>query len=561
MSKKANKIKKVFSQKTAKNKALNNLGIATVDLHTHTIRSFDGKLSVAQLLQHALDNNVKTLAITDHNNLEGVKKALNFIKADKEKYKDLNFITGVEISCLDTDLNAKFHMTVYDFDVNNEELNKKLQAIRKCERQHYYHLFTKLSKNFDINFTPYEIIKSFANNNQVGLNEIAKMAVLHIDEKGNPAPYAKSPQDFIRSIKSAIALSKQFENKQNDLMVEISKYDFKDIGKTPYPSLDEILPIIKAAGGIPVLAHPENITFRHISGDKKEVSEKEGEKIIAQFAQKTASYGIDAGMEVFFPSHKKSQYYLNLAKKHNLLISGGSDFHGSHKNYYHRIGTVSNEYYLKQLPIIDYLSNRRVKANTFEPKLASECIATIPDRVKNLYGQKNQLIASNNKLKQAQKIKEVLKIFKENPYPSYKLDERFLHIKKRNRIIELAKNIKDFINQDRILLNKCEKNRQICLDQINLLQGNYKCFTNFVKQYNCAKIDFEKTDSLENKEAFSKQINNNFKTFNKQYELAIKRRRKMYKNFNIDIKKTLNKVEKKQYAYVDIEKTLAFDKQ
>jgi predicted metal-dependent phosphoesterase TrpH len=74
----------------------------------------------------------------------------------------------------------------------------------------------------------------------------------------------------------------------------------------------EAIKLIKDAGGIPVLAHPYTIK----------------DDLIFKFID----FGL-MGLEAYYPGHSQSMinFYKNLAGEHNLLVTGGSDFHGDAK--------------------------------------------------------------------------------------------------------------------------------------------------------------------------------------------------------------------------------------
>jgi len=86
-----------------------------------------------------------------------------------------------------------------------------------------------------------------------------------------------------------------------------------------YP--EKIISVIHAAGGLAFLAHPKQLGIKN---------KGELEKLIAELIQ----YGLD-GIEVYSSCHsaKESQKYLDIAKKYDLLVSGGSDFHGLLKEH------------------------------------------------------------------------------------------------------------------------------------------------------------------------------------------------------------------------------------
>ena len=101
-------------------------------------------------------------------------------------------------------------------------------------------------------------------------------------------------------------------------------------GKSAYvprylPEVDEVIDVIHAAGGKAVLAHPKLI------GD---------DDLVAELCKK-----VD-GLEVYYPFHKPSevQHYFFLAKEYNLLVTGGSDFHGTSSRFVKELGefTVSD---------------------------------------------------------------------------------------------------------------------------------------------------------------------------------------------------------------------------
>ena len=67
-----------------------------VDLHTHTYIS-DGTLSPEQLVQAALDLKIHTLALTDHDTMDGLSRAQTYAQ-DYAQDQDIQIISGVEIS-------------------------------------------------------------------------------------------------------------------------------------------------------------------------------------------------------------------------------------------------------------------------------------------------------------------------------------------------------------------------------------------------------------------------------------------------------------------------------
>ncbi len=96
---------------------------------------------------------------------------------------------------------------------------------------------------------------------------------------------------------------------------------------------DKAIELIINAGGIPVIAHPYQTNLENNQ--------------LEQLIKKLIDYGLK-GIEVFYSLHSKSQIeqYLNYARKYNLLITGGSDFHGSNKPEI-QLGMDVNEKYIQ----------------------------------------------------------------------------------------------------------------------------------------------------------------------------------------------------------------------
>jgi hypothetical protein len=80
---------------------------------------------------------------------------------------------------------------------------------------------------------------------------------------------------------------------------------------------EQAIKIIRQAGGIPVLAHPAHLNI-------------ENEQELDRLVQNLIKIGL-AGIEVYYPGHSARQIrqYSKLAEKYGLLMTGGTDFHGS----------------------------------------------------------------------------------------------------------------------------------------------------------------------------------------------------------------------------------------
>jgi predicted metal-dependent phosphoesterase TrpH len=245
-------------------------GIA--DLHVHTNAS-DGYYSPHGLVDFAQRKGLQYLAITDHDTTAGLEQIERLRKSSL-----LKIISGIELS---TEYEGQeIHILGYCIDYNNIKLQETLNVLAKARKERVEHIVKKLQKaGFSISI---EDIKTHSvDAASLGRPHVA-LALL---EKG-----------IVKSISEA------FE-----------KYLKK--GRIGYVARYRILPqeaisLIIGAGGYPVLAHPGN----------------DFPMELLTFLVKTGLQGL----EVFYPQHndEMQKYYFEIAKRKNLLITGGSDFHG-----------------------------------------------------------------------------------------------------------------------------------------------------------------------------------------------------------------------------------------
>ena len=281
-----------------------------IDMHTHTNYS-DGDLSPEKLIRLAIDKRIGTLAITDHDTIEGIKK----VNRNENIIVDsgIEIINGIELSAK-TD-KGRMHILGYGIDLNNKALNKKMVDLRDNSINSVLSIMEQIKRDYGIRFG-YDDIKELVNaNHNLGRPDLAKLCVKY--------GYATSSQDAF------------------------DKYLIDAYNKTRQTSkglqYQECLELIKNSGGIPVLAHPKSL----------ELSEKEFLILLKEMI----SCGLK-GIEVYHSSHSKEEmnYYLKIANKYGLLISGGSDFHGKTVKLDIELGTgKDNNIKIKKLSLLDKL--------------------------------------------------------------------------------------------------------------------------------------------------------------------------------------------------------------
>ena len=281
-----------------------------IDMHAHTNYS-DGDLSPEKLIRLAIDKRIGTLAITDHDTIEGIKK----VNRNENIIVDsgIEIINGIELSAK-TD-KGRMHILGYGIDLKNKALNKKMIDLKDNSINSVLSIMEQIKRDYGIRFG-YDDIKELVNaNHNLGRPDLAKLCVKY--------GYATSSQDAF------------------------DKYLIDAYNKTRQTSkglqYQECLELIKNSGGIPVLAHPKSL----------ELSEKEFLILLKEMI----SCGLK-GIEVYHSSHSKEEmdYYLEIANKYGLLISGGSDFHGKSVKPDIELGTgKDNNIKIKKLSLLDKL--------------------------------------------------------------------------------------------------------------------------------------------------------------------------------------------------------------
>lgn len=281
-----------------------------IDMHMHTCYS-DGELTPDQLIREAISKNVGTMAITDHDTVNGLKNI-------KDDYKDkIDIFNGIELSAQVP--KGTMHILGYDVDINNQELLDKMYELKNNSLQKILSLIEQLKKDYNIIFD-YEEIRELINaDHNLGRPDLARILL---------------KRGLVTSVKDA------FDKYLNDA-------DKKIKGINKKLTYQECLSILTNSGAIPVLAHPKTLKLQYDELLNLLIEMKE--------------CGL-MGIEVYHSTHTEEErrLYLSLANELGLLVSGGSDFHGRIVKPDIEIGTGrNNNLKIKKLSLVDELKNRR----------------------------------------------------------------------------------------------------------------------------------------------------------------------------------------------------------
>jgi len=250
------------------------------DLHSHTTVS-DGTLTPEELVQKAIAEGFQVLAITDHDNIAGIKTAQKLAEGS-----ELEVVPGVEISVEYGP--GTMHMCGYFMDLDNEQLNKNLDFVQEARRTRNPKIVQKLNEaGFEMTM---EEIENVAGTKQVGRPHFATVMF----DKG----YVKTKQEAFD----------KYLDKSAPCYVNKERL-----------SLEDSIKSIREAGGIPVLAHPISLKLKNFD-EYREMFEMLRDKGVMGIEAYTSRQTDD-----------ESETFRQMADELGMLVTGGSDFHGANK--------------------------------------------------------------------------------------------------------------------------------------------------------------------------------------------------------------------------------------
>ena len=282
-----------------------------IDLHIHTKTGSDGNLSIEEVFREAKNRNIGLMSITDHDSIDCQERAIVLAK----EY-GIAYITGVELNVTfqynDGKKGDKSHQNKpgnssilsrsvsldflgYRYDIGSKELKSKLELIREYRESRARQILEKLNIEFEKEhmerFTEEDIKKiQDSVDGAFGRPHIAKYLV----EKGIVSSHQEA----------------------------FDKYLVKcDVPKYPL-SLAEASRLVRNAGGILVLAHPSDPNGTSLVSITPDLDEQTN--IIEEYM---LDY-ID-GVECWHLRNDAATTagYIEFARKHRLLMTGGSDCH------------------------------------------------------------------------------------------------------------------------------------------------------------------------------------------------------------------------------------------
>ena len=251
-----------------------------VDLHVHSTAS-DGSLSPLKIIERAKEIGLRAVAITDHDTIEGSAEALGY-----PPLPSLEILSGIEISAHVP--SGTMHILGYLLRLDDSSLRQTLKRVQEARANRNIKIVERLQElGVPIQ---YDELTAVSGGGQIGRPHIAQVLV----HKGAARSVEEAFRRFLRKGGAAY----------------VSRYRLLP---------GEAIQMILRAGGVPVLSHPFTL-------DVKDEDDLEG--LLVDLKR----VGLK-GMEVYYPEHgrERTTQYERLARRHGLVMTGGTDFHGEAK--------------------------------------------------------------------------------------------------------------------------------------------------------------------------------------------------------------------------------------
>lgn len=272
-----------------------------IDLHCHSTLS-DGSLGIEEIVRQAAHIGMKALCITDHDTLSGYSRA-RFLG---ERYQ-IQIIQGVEMSAWDTQRESKVHILCY-LPQNPDRLEMLCMKSREIRKEVSKEMIEKVMERYPITLD--SVLRHCK-----GSESIFKVHIM------------RALIDYGYALEFYGALDSELFHPQNGCCIV----------NRAYPDVRHVVNLIHASRGVAVLAHP-------MLYDNLELLEE------------LAAEGKIDGVEVdhYSAAPEQRKMLRDIAKRYDLIITGGSDFHGLYNQKPSHLGsnTTDPEHFARLLSFV-----------------------------------------------------------------------------------------------------------------------------------------------------------------------------------------------------------------
>ena len=274
-----------------------------IDLHVHTTAS-DGQYSPAQIIQKAVEKNIKVIAITDHDTTAGLEEA-----KEEGKKSDIIVVPGIELNI--SFPTGEFHLLGLGLKENSKSLSYIVENVIKNRNDRNLQIIEKMNAD-NVNITMEELISDF------------------------PDTVIGRPHFAAELVKHKIVKTRQQAFDQ--YLARGRKWYVPRV----CTNLDEAIIAIRESGGVPVIAHPMSL---YLSWGR-----------LPDFLTDCYEKGV-VGIEAFHPGARVTECLRleELGRKIGFVITAGSDFHGEKIRADRKLGhtcggkKIDDKYYFEEL--------------------------------------------------------------------------------------------------------------------------------------------------------------------------------------------------------------------
>jgi len=265
-----------------------------IDLHIHTKTCSDGNLTIEEVFREARKRNINLISITDHDSVDCQKRAGALAKKG-----GMSYIAGIELNVTfrypESGKDVSLDFLGYAYDANNQELKNKLQLLKGHREKRALQILANLNAEFE----------------REGIEKFTEDDIKKIEDSVDGVFGRPHIANYL--IEKGIVKDKQEAFDKYLVRCDVPKYPL---------SLAEASQLIRNAGGILVHAHPNDphgtslVTITHDLDEQTKIIER----YMLQY--------ID-GVECWHLRHdeRTTAHYIEFAKKHNMLVTGGTDCH------------------------------------------------------------------------------------------------------------------------------------------------------------------------------------------------------------------------------------------
>jgi len=267
-----------------------------IDLHIHSKSCSDGNLTVREIVREAKVRNIGLMSITDHDSIGCQEKAIALARKNGIRY-----VSGVELNVTfshpryQNGKSISLDFLGYQFDVKNDELKNKLQLIAKYREERAAKILDNINAEFE----------------KEGIEKLTKKDLKEIQDSADGVLGRPHIANYL--VRKGIVRTKQEAFDKYLVKCDVPKYPL-------YP--EEASRLVRNAGGIVVLAHPNDPHGTSLVTLTKSLHEQ------TEIIEESILRYID-GLECWHSRNdaQTTNHYVKFAKKHGLIMTGGSDCH------------------------------------------------------------------------------------------------------------------------------------------------------------------------------------------------------------------------------------------